>query len=142
MGGHWEELRSIAEASYLGLVVPRFLLRLPYGAQTSPIDSFPFEEMPADAPMHSRYLWGNPALACLALLNAGGDALNLEGLPVHTYQEDGEWKMTPCAEVWMTEAQVLALIELGLMPLVSYRDSDRVRLAGFRAINGKELPLA
>ena len=139
MGDHWEELRAITEAQYLGLALPRFLLRLPYGARTSPIDSFPFEEMPA-APVHAHYLWGNPALAFLTLLTAGG-ALNLEGLPLHTYQHEGEWQTTPCAEVWMTETQVLALIDLGLMPLVSFRDSDRVRLAGFRAINGEELAL-
>jgi len=139
MGDHWEELRSLPEASYLGLVLPRFLLRLPYGARTSAIESFPFEEMPG-TPVHSQYLWGNPALAFLRLLTAGG-ALNIEGLPLHTYQQEGEWHMTPCAEVWMTETQVLALIDLGLMPLVSFRDSDRVRLAGFRAINGEELAL-
>jgi type VI secretion system protein ImpC len=139
MGDHWEELRAITEASYLGLALPRFLLRLPYGARTGAIDSFPFEEMPA-APVHAHYLWGNPALAFLTLLTSGG-ALNLEGLPLHTYQHEGEWHMTPCAEVCMTEAQVLALIDLGLMPLVSFRDSDRVRLAGFRAINGDELAL-
>jgi type VI secretion system protein ImpC len=139
MGDHWEELRAIPEASYLGLALPRFLLRLPYGARTSTIDSFAFEEMPG-APVHAHYLWGNPALAFLSLLTAGG-ALNLEGLPLHTYQQEGEWLMTPCAEVWMTETQVLALIDLGLMPLVSFRDSDRVRLAGFRAINGEELAL-
>ena len=141
MGAHWEELRSIAEASYLGLALPRFLLRLPYGAASSPIDAFAFEEMPSTGPVHSRFLWGNPALACLALLTAGG-ALNLEGLPIHTYQRDGEWTMTPCAEVWMTETQALALIDLGLMPLLAFKDSGRVRLAGFRAINGKELPLS
>jgi type VI secretion system protein ImpC len=139
MGDHWEELRAIPEASYLGLALPRFLLRLPYGARTSAIDAFPFEEMPA-APVHANYLWGNPALAFLTLLTAGG-ALNLEGLPLHAYQHEGEWQMTPCAEVWLTETQVLALIDLGLMPLVSFRDSDRVRLAGFRAINGEELAL-
>jgi len=139
MGAHWDELRAIPEAPYLGLALPRFLLRLPYGARTSAIESFPFEEMPA-APAHAHYLWGNPALAFLTLLTAGG-ALNLDGLPLHTYQDDGEWRMTPCAEVWMTETQVLALIDLGLMPLVSFRESDRVRLAGFRAINGEELAL-
>ncbi len=140
MGDHWDELRSIPEASYLGLSLPRFLLRLPYGARTSSIESFPFEEMPG-APAHSDYLWGNPGLAFLTLLTAGG-ALNIEGLPLHTYQHDGDWHMTPCGEVWMTETQVLALIEMGLMPLVSFKDSDRVRLAGFRAINGDELALA
>ena len=141
MGDHWEELRAIPEASYLGLALPRFLLRLPYCARTSEIESFAFEEMPG-APVHSHYLWGNPALPFLTLLTAGGGALNLEGLPVHTYEREGEWNMTPCSEVWMTEAQVLALIDLGMMPLVSFRDSDRVRLAGFRAINGEELALA
>jgi type VI secretion system protein ImpC len=141
MGDHWDELRSIPEAAYLGLALPRFLLRLPYGASTAAIESFAFEEMPG-APVHTHYLWGNPALAFLTLLTSGGGALNLPGLPLHTYQQEGEWHMTPCAEVWMTETQVLELIDLGLMPLVSFRDSDRVRLAGFRAINGEELALS
>lgn len=139
MGDLWEQVRAIPEASYLGLALPRFLLRLPYGARTNAIESFPFEEMPA-APVHAHFLWGNPALAFLTLLTAGG-ALNLEGVPLHTYEHEGELQMTPCAEVWMTETQVLSLIDLGMMPLVSFRDSDRVRLAGFRAINGEELAL-
>jgi type VI secretion system protein ImpC len=141
MGSHWEELRSIPEAKYLGLALPRFLLRLPYGAKSSAIDSFEFEEMPA-VPVHAHYLWGHPALVCLALVMAAADeddGLDLQRLPVHNYKEDGEWKMTPCAEVWMTEPQVSALMELGLMPLISFRDSDRIRLAGFRAINSAAL---
>ena len=141
MGPHWSELTAIPEASHVGLALPRFLLRLPYGARTSAIDSFAFEEMPG-APVHGHYLWGNPALACLALLTRQGDTLDLRGLPLHTFQKDGEWTMTPCAEVLMTEGQALALIEIGMMPLVSYAESDRVRLAGFRAINGKELAVA
>jgi type VI secretion system protein ImpC len=139
MGDRWAELRALPEASYLGLALPRFLLRLPYGERTSAIQSFPFEEMPG-APVHAHFLWGNPALAFLALLTADG-ALNLEGLPVHTYEYEGEWHMSPCSEVWMTETQIPALIDLGMMPLVSFRDSDRARLAGFRAINGEELAL-
>jgi type VI secretion system protein ImpC len=140
MGPYWSELTAIPEAGHLGLVLPRFLLRLPYGARTTPIDSFAFEEMP-DVPLHGHYLWGNPALACLTLLARGGGSLDLTGLPLHTYQKDGEWTMTPCAEVLMTEVQELALIEMGLMPLVSSSKSDCARLAGFRAINGDELPL-
>lgn len=144
MGAHWDELRSIPEAPYLGLALPRFLLRLPYGSRTSATEAFEFEEMPA-APVHGSYLWGNPALACLAILARGdsgeeeGDELDLRDLPLHTYQQDGEWKITPCAEVCMTETEVGALMNLGLMPLVSFRDQDRVRLAGFRAINGEAL---
>jgi type VI secretion system protein ImpC len=138
MGPYWEDLRSIPEATHLGLALPRFLLRLPYGRRTSALESFEFEEMP-DAPVHAAYLWGNPALACLALKARGGADLNFTGLPLHLYEEDGETKATPCAEVLMTEDQVRALMESGLMPLVSYRDSDRVRLAGFRAIEGGAL---
>jgi type VI secretion system protein ImpC len=140
MGPHWQELRSIPEASYLGLALPRLLLRLPYGPHTSQVDAFEFEEMPGE-PVHGRYLWGNPSLACLALLARGDGTLDLENLPAHTYKQEGEWKMTPCAEVYLTEPQVAALIDLGLMPLVSFKDSDRVRLAGFRAINSAVLPL-
>jgi type VI secretion system protein ImpC len=144
MGDHWKELRSIPEAKYLGLALPRILLRLPYGAKAGAVESFRFEEMP-EKPVHAHYLWGNPALAVLAIAARGGiqrDELDLDHLPVHTYQQDGEWKMTPCAEVWMTEPQVRALIDLGLMPLVSFRDQDRVRLAGVHAIDGSPLRLA
>jgi type VI secretion system protein ImpC len=134
--------RDIPEASYLGLALPRLLLRLPYGPRTSPIDSFEFEEMPA-APVHQHYLWGNAAVACLAILARGeADNLNLDSLPAHTYKQDSEWTMTPCAELFMTETQVLALIDQGLMPLVSYKDRPMVRLAGFRAVNSARLPFS
>jgi len=138
MGPYWADLRSIPEAGSVGLALPRFLLRLPYGRKTNGIEAFEFEEMP-EAPVHAAYLWGNPALACLALKVRGGADLNFTGLPLHLYQKDGETTATPCAEVLMTEDQVRALMEAGMMPLVSYRDSDRVRLAGFRAIDGSEL---
>jgi hypothetical protein len=134
--------RDIPEASYLGLALPRLLLRLPYGPRTSAIDSFTFEEMPG-APVHQHYLWGNAAIACLAVLVRGeAENLDLDGLPAHTYKQDSEWVMTPCAELYMTETQVLALIDQGLMPLVSYKDRPLVRLAGFRAVNSARLPFA
>jgi type VI secretion system protein ImpC len=127
----------------MGLALPRLLLRLPYGSRTSPIASFEFEEMPAVPPVHEHYLWGNAAIACLAVLvRAEAGNLTLEGLPAHTYKHDSEWVMTPCAEVFMTETQVLALIDRGLMPLVSYKDRPLVRLAGFRAITSAPLPFS
>jgi type VI secretion system protein ImpC len=133
------ELRDIPEAAFVGLALPRLLLRLPYGPRTSPIDSFEFEEMPG-APVHQNYLWGNAALACLAaLVRCEPENLNLDGLPAHTYKQDSEWTMTPCAEVNLTETQVLALIDNGLMPLISYKDRPLVRLAGFRAITSAPL---
>jgi len=141
IASHASTFREIPETSYVGLALPRLLLRLPYGSRSSPIDSFKFEEMPA-TPVHSHYLWGNAAIACLAVLARGEpENLNLDGLPAYTYKQDSEWIMTPCAELSMTEAQVLALIDCGLMPVVSYKDRPLVRLTGFRALNSKDLPL-
>jgi len=142
IAGELDVLREIPESSHLGLALPRMLLRLPYGSRTSAIDSFKFEEMPG-APVTEHYLWGSGALACLAVLARGDvENLNLDDLPAHTYKQDSEWMMTPCAEIYLTETQVLALIDRGLMPLISYKDRPLVRLAGFRAINSKPLPLA
>src|SRR5207247_10994265 len=42
----WEELRRLPTARYLDLVLPRFLLRLPYGRYTKPTEEFSFEELP------------------------------------------------------------------------------------------------
>ena len=141
MGDHFSELRAIPEARHLALALPRILLRLPYGAKASAIESFKFEEMPA-RPVHAHYLWGNPALAVLAVVARGDEEdLDLDHLPVHTYQEDGEWKMAPCGEVWLTQSQAEGLIEMGFIPVVSFRDQDRVRVAGIRSINGTSLRL-
>lgn len=134
--------RDIPEASHVGLALPRLLLRLPYGPHTSPVDSFQFQEMPGE-PVHQHFLWGNGAVACLAILARGeAENLDLDDLPAHTYKQDSEWLMTPCAELFMTETQVLALIDQGLMPLISYKDRALVRLAGFRAVNSARLPLS
>ena len=43
----WQALRQLPEANSLDLIAPRFLLRQPYGKETDPIESFPFEEMPS-----------------------------------------------------------------------------------------------
>jgi type VI secretion system protein ImpC len=41
--------------------MPRFLLRLPYGASTVPVKKFNFEE--DSTGNHDAYLWGNAAIA-------------------------------------------------------------------------------
>jgi predicted component of type VI protein secretion system len=140
-GPYWEELRSIPEAGYLALALPRFLLRLPYGARTSPIESFEFEEMP-ETPSHHGYLWGHPAWACLyvaASAREGAARLDLRGLPLHTYQQEGVWACTPCTEVAVTEAQARTFTLRGLIPLVWHRNTGCVSVAGLHAINGRAL---
>src|SRR5205085_7960282 len=65
----WKALRALPESSYLGLALPRFLLRQPYGKESDPIDSFPFEELPGGLD-HASYLWGNPSIICGYVLAA------------------------------------------------------------------------
>lgn len=121
MGPHWPELRSIPEAGWVGLAAPKFLLRWPYGKNGARVEAFPFEE--------EGHLWGNPMFFAMRLLvSPGEEDLDLSGLPM------------PCTNASFTEPQVIALMERGLMPLVWFQNSDRVRLAGFRAINSASLP--
>lgn len=147
----WQTLRSSPEASSIGLALPRFLLRLPYGEKTSTIESFPFEEMPG-TPEHGEYLWGNPAFACAYLLGRafsrdgwdmrpGAQAL-IAGLPLHVYESAGEQQLKPCAEVLMTEAASDWILEQGWMPLASIKNQDAVRLLRFQSIAQPPAPLA
>ncbi len=139
----WQAVRTMREASSVGLAVPRFLLRLPYGPDTEPVERFDFEEMPGP-PAHDAFLWGNAAFACACLLGQSfrenewdmspGDAIELGGLPVHPFSEDGEMKMMPCAGRWLTDGHADNLLAFGIMPLVSIRGRDAVRVVRFQSI--------
>jgi type VI secretion system protein ImpC len=139
----WAEFRHLREANSVGLALPRFLLRLPYGKKTSPIESFEFEEC-SDTPVHEEYLWGNPGFAVTLLLaqsfsEAGwemrpGTAMEIDQLPLHIGLQAGESQAKPCSEVLLTEDAVDRMLDEGLMPLVSFKDRDRVRLARFQSI--------
>jgi type VI secretion system protein ImpC len=133
----WRALRRSDLASWLGLVTPRVLLRLPYGRETSPIESFPFEEMPKS--VHEHYLWGNPALCCAIVLgeahrNNGREDRKITGVPLHVYRVKGEAVAKPCAEVLLGESDTEFLIEQGVMPLASVRDVDEVILVRLQSI--------
>ena len=54
----WNGLRDTEDARYIGLAMPRFLARLPYGARTNPVDEFHFEES-TDGSDHRNYVWAN-----------------------------------------------------------------------------------
>jgi type VI secretion system protein ImpC len=146
-GAQWLRLRRHALAPWIGLAWPRFLLRLPYGENTSSTDLFDFEEMP-QPPEHAGYLWGNPAVAAACLLGEAvsrggrpGSILELDGMPVHTWREDGESVMQPCAERWMTESDAAGMLSQGVMPLASLKGRDAVRLVGFRSVADPPAPL-
>jgi type VI secretion system protein ImpC len=139
----WAALRSLPVASWTGLALPRFLLRLPYGKKSDPIDSFDFEEM-THPPEHEDYLWGNPAFACTLLLAQSfsedgwgmhlGSHRQIEGLPLHVYEQDGESELKPCAEALLTEEAAENILDCGLMPLESIKGQDALQLMRFQSI--------
>ncbi len=58
----WRSLRESEDSRYIGLCMPRFLARLPYGAKTEPVEEFDFEEDTEGADS-SKYRWANAAYA-------------------------------------------------------------------------------
>lgn len=139
----WQALRHLPEAANIGLVLPRMLLRLPYGNDTDPIDAFYLEEIPIP-PVHKNYLWGNPCFALLLLLGQAftrkgwqmqpGSVLEIDSLPLHVYKKDGESFSTPCAETLLSQRAAELIMEKGLMPLISFLNRDMVRLGRFQSI--------
>ena len=149
--GTWEALRRHPDASYLGLALPRFLLRQPYGRDDDPIETFAFEELPEE-PDHETYLWGNPAFALAELLGRSfreegwhlrpGVVAEIDGLPLHVERRGGEAAVKPCTESWLGQRAAEVLLDAGLMPMVSMRDQDVVRLGRFQSIARPAAPLA
>jgi type VI secretion system ImpC/EvpB family protein/type VI secretion system ImpB/VipA family protein len=136
----WDALRRSPDAPFLSLALPRFMLREPYGKRTDPCD-FPFEELPAGAPEHESYLWGNPALLCgLVIADAVADGgepathATVEGLPMHVATVDGEPTATPCVEAVITHGAVVHMVDRGLTPLASPRDGDSVILSRIQSV--------
>lgn len=144
----WAAVRALPEAASIGLALPRFLLRLPYGDRTAPIDSFRFEEA-AGPSYHDQLLWGNPALACTFVIGraylADGwsfqpeDDLEIDELPLYVRKQDGETVCCPTAESVLSDRAAEAIRGRRLIPLIPYRDSDRLRVAGVTSLAGRRL---
>jgi type VI secretion system protein ImpC len=147
----WMELRRSPVARWLGLAMPRVLLRLPYGARTDAIDAFAFEE-PSSARDHEEYLWGNPALACAELVAlqflAAGPGMSLDGpldlddLPAHVRDVDGERRLQPCGERALPLRIGEELLQRGMIPLLSYAQRNAVRILRLQSIADPPAPLA
>lgn len=144
----WRSLREAEDARYIGLTVPRFLLRLPYGRDTEPVKSFDYTENTAMSNDH--YLWGNVAFAfsanitdsfskyrwCTNIIGPkGGGAV--EGLPVHTFEEMGAIQNKISTEVLLSERREFELAEEGFIGLTMRKGSDN---AAFFSANSIQKP--
>ncbi len=148
----WTALRNSTAATSIAVSLPGILLRLPYGKGTEPIERFVFTEQ-TSPPASGRYLWGSPALAVAQLLaqsfaSAGGwdfapgDHSSIDDLPIHITRQDGESVQTPCAQTWLPESKIDALIKEGLMPMVSAQGRGEVRVPRFQSIASPPAALA
>jgi type VI secretion system protein ImpC len=143
----WRSLRESEDSRYLGLAMPRFLSRLPYGAKTNPVEAFAFEE-DTGAADHSRYTWANAAYAMATNINrsfkefgwcsrirgieSGG---SVEGLPTHTFPtDDGGVDMKCPTEIAISDRREAELAKNGFMPLVHRKNSDFAAFIGAQSL--------
>ncbi len=148
---HWNALRRSTVARWLGLAMPRVLLRQPYGAKTDRIESFAFEEFDANAP-HEAYLWGNPALACVQVIGrtvlegAEGPSMDaphdIDDLPAHVRVQDGERQLQACAEFVLPVRVGEELLQRGMIPVLSYGNRNAVRVMRVQSIADPPAALA
>ena len=143
----WRSLRESEDARYVGLAMPRFLARTPYGAKTNPVEAFNFEEDTGSAD-HSRYAWANAAYAMAVNINrsfksygwctrirgieSGG---SVEGLPTHTFPtDDGGVDMKCPTEIAISDRREAELAKNGFMPLVHRKNSDFAAFIGAQSL--------
>ncbi len=143
----WRSLRESEDARYLGLAMPRFLSRLPYGAKTNPVEAFNFEEETAGGD-HSKYTWCNAAYAMATNINRSyklygwGTSIRgvesggaVEGLPSHTFPtDDGGVDMKCPTEIAISDRREAELAKNGYMPLVHRKNSDFAAFIGAQSL--------
>jgi type VI secretion system protein ImpC len=144
----WRSLRESEDARYIGLAMPRFLARAPYGAKTNPVDEFDFEEDTSGADS-SKYAWANAAYAMATNINrsfkmygwcsrirgieSGGA---VEGLPVHSFPtDDGGVDMKCPTEIAISDRREAELAKNGFMPLVHKKNSDFAAFIGAQSLH-------
>ena len=146
----WRSLRESDDARYIGLCMPRFLARTPYGAKTNPVDEFDFEE-DVDGADHSKYAWSNAAYAMATNINRSykyygwGSRIRgiesggaVEGLPTHTFPTDEGGVAMKCpTEIAISDRREAELAKNGFMPLLHRKNTD---FAAFIAAQSLQKP--
>ena len=140
----WRSYRDSEDSRFVTLTMPRVLARLPYGANTKPVDEFDFEEVElgsgkqAVTVPHDQYCWMNASFVlgtrlttafskygwCTAIRGAEGGG-KVEGLPAHVFRsDDGDTDLKCPTEVGITDRRESELSLLGFLPLCHYKNTD------------------
>ncbi len=131
----WRSFRESEDARYVGLTMPRFLLRTPYDPEENPVRGFNYTENVSED--HGKYLWGNTAMLLAERVHdsfakyrwapniigpqSGGAVTDL---PVHTYESMGSTQSKIPTEVLITDRREYELAELGFITLTMRKGSD------------------
>jgi type VI secretion system protein ImpC len=144
----WRSLRDSEDSKYIGLAMPRFLSRQPYGAKSNPVEEFAFEEDTGDGDS-SKFAWTNAAYGMAFNINrsfkeygwcsrirgveSGG---TIEGLPTHTFPtDDGGVDMKCPTEVTIGDRREAELAKAGLMPLLHRKNTDNASFIGAQSLH-------
>ena len=144
----WRSLRDSDDSKYLGLCMPRFLARAPYGAKTNPVEEFDFEEDTAGAD-HARYSWANAAYAMATNINRSyklygwGSRIRgiesggaVENLPLHTFPSDDGGVDQKCpTEIAISDRREAELSKAGLLSLIHRKNSDFAAFIGAQSLH-------
>lgn len=144
----WRSFRESEDARYVGLTLPRFLLRLPYNPENNTVKAFNYEETVTDA--HEKYLWGNCSYSFATRIadsfakyrwcpnvigpQSGGA---MENLPLHQFESMGEIETKIPTEVLLSERREFELSEEGFIGLAMRKGSDN---ACFFSANSTQKP--
>jgi len=148
----WRGFRDSEDSRYIGLVLPRYAARLPYGAKTNPVEQFAFEE-DVDGKDHNKYLWANSAYqlglritdafakhswtTAIRGVEGGG---KITGLTAHTFKTDeGDIALKCPTEVSITDRREKELNDLGFIAVVNSKGSDMAAFFGGQTVNKPKL---
>ncbi len=146
----WQLLRQFPTANWIGLTSPRFMLRLPYGPQTSSIQQQEFDEMPS--PVAEHYVWGNSAfLVAYALASTFTQSgwriqshlqRDIADLPMHAVSGDDDTVAQPCVEAALVDRTVGIVADAGIIPIQAFRDGLSARVVRLCSIADPPAALA
>lgn len=145
----WRSFRDDDRSKYIGLTLPRFLGRLPYGKESDPTKNFNYTEgVMKDGKDNS--LWTNASFALASNMvrsfeqwgwsvkivgvDSGG---RVENLPTPTYEEHGQTKLKVPVEASVGQAKDQELCDLGFIPLAHW---DRTDYACFFEVPSAQRP--
>ncbi|MCL2220038.1 MAG: type VI secretion system contractile sheath large subunit [Chitinispirillia bacterium] len=145
----WNSFRQSEDSRYVGLTLPRFALRLPYGPDTMPVREFVYREN-VSGPDSSKYLWGNATFAfasnmvksfiengwCVQIRGpeSGG---RVDNLPVHVFDAGRGTEMKIPTEILIPETREFEFAQEGFIPLSFYKNRD---YACFFSANSTQKP--